>query len=348
MTKDEKFRRIAAALEEWFRRSARVLPWRGTYDPWHVWVSEIMLQQTRMDVVVPYFLRFVRRFPTVASLAAADQEEVLALWSGLGYYRRARLLHAGARAVVERHGGVIPADAPLLRELPGVGVYTAGAIASIAFERREPVVDGNMQRLIARLRMLESPTGSSALHREVSGSARMLVEAAISPRAVNQAAMEVGSLICRPVRPLCSECPLSSECAGLSAGRPEQWPVRRAAARRVAMEIPLFLVREGQRFLLLQSRSPLMGGMFHLPHGNALLDGSLDLSSAVIAGAFVGSFRHAITTRDVEFIVYEAGIQHEANLHETGDARWVSASELPNLPHPSYVRKALALRISGT
>ncbi|MGA7616512.1 MAG: A/G-specific adenine glycosylase, partial [Thermoanaerobaculia bacterium] len=152
---------VAKRLQNWFRKSARDLPWRGRYDPWQVWVSEIMAQQTRIEVVVEYFDGFIARFPDVRSLAAATVDEVLAAWSGLGYYRRARLLHAGAGNVVERFGGEIPSEPDLLRSIPGIGRYTAGAIASIAFGKPAPIVDGNVSRLLGRLYLIDLAPGSA-------------------------------------------------------------------------------------------------------------------------------------------------------------------------------------------
>ena len=175
-----------ALLVPWYRANARALPWRQTRDPWAVWVSEVMLQQTRVDTVVPYYTRFLQRFPTVTALADAAEPDVLALWSGLGYYRRARLLHAGARAVVDRHGGVIPGEAKALRALPGVGDYTAGALGSIAFGLSVPLVDGNVERVLTRAdRLIPASSKVDADIGPISAVQLSLITSASSSRVVS-------------------------------------------------------------------------------------------------------------------------------------------------------------------
>ena len=180
-----------------FDESARALPWRETRDPYAVWVSEIMLQQTRVETVVPYYERFLARFPTPYSLAEADEDTVLAHWSGLGYYRRARLLHAGVREVVAQYGGAVPEDAEARLALPGVGRYTAGAIGSIAFDKPEPVVDGNVTRVLARLLRIDTPVGTTRTPKRLWEEAERLVPTE-RPGDFNQALMELGATVCTP------------------------------------------------------------------------------------------------------------------------------------------------------
>jgi A/G-specific adenine glycosylase len=331
---------LAHAVETWFEANGRDLPWRLSYDPWQVWVSEIMLQQTRMEVVLPYFERFIARYPTVESLAAADEAEVMAAWSGLGYYRRARMLHQGARWIAGRGEGV-PRTPDALQAVPGIGRYTAGAIASIAFEVRAPIVDGNVARLAARLEAFDEPLGSTALLRHEWTWATRLVETAASPRALNQGLMELGARVCRPRAPLCSECPLASLCAAHAKGEQDHYPRKKAAPRSTELYIPLFLVDDGGgRVLLeLQSTGSLMTGMWHLPHGSSeLLPGSDAERFRRIAK--LGSFRHTITHRRIRFELWEAEL---SGIGEGSEASWVAPEELGSLPHPSYVRKALAL-----
>ena len=342
---DNRTGQIAARLELWFESSHRKLPWRVTYDPWQVWVSETMLQQTRMAVVLPYFERFVARFPTVAALAEADEEEVLAAWSGLGYYRRARLLHAAAREVLEKHGGAVPSDPVALRGLPGVGPYTAGAIASIAFGCAIEAVDGNVERVVARLEAVEAPVGTAVFARGVRDTAREIVTAAGSPRSLNQAIMELGALVCTPRSPSCGECPVSFACIAFQRGEPEEWPRRAPRESRRSIVVPLFLVRDDAgRVLLVRGSGRLLGGMYHLPHGSPQLDPGLDLSRAVARGPRIASFRHAITNRSIEFEIYEAETRGgDGALGDVGEAMWIHPGELAGIPHPSYVRKALGL-----
>ncbi|HEX2166809.1 MAG TPA: A/G-specific adenine glycosylase, partial [Longimicrobiales bacterium] len=210
---------IRARLLAFFDASARPLPWRQSRDPYAVWVSEVMSQQTRVETAIPYYQRWLSRFPTVAALADASPDEVLKAWEGLGYYSRARNLHAAARIVRERHGGEVPVQYDALRALPGVGEYTAGAVSSIAFGARRPAVDGNVRRVLARL--LDDPAPSPAMLHAAAGA---LVPAE-RPGDFNQSLMELGATICTPRAPRCRRCPVAGRCAALAAGTQEQRPL---------------------------------------------------------------------------------------------------------------------------
>ncbi len=333
-------RRIARRAEAWFARHRRPLPWRETYDPYQVWVSEVMLQQTRMEVVLPYFERFMARFPTVSRLAAATGDEVAAAWSGLGYYRRAAMLRAAAAEVVTRFGGVVPDTTEALRSLPGVGRYTAGAIASVAWNRREAIVDGNVARIVARLFAIESALGTPALAREAWSRAEALVGACGTPRNFNQALMEIGALICRPRNPSCEACPLRGDCAAFAAGRTGELPHPKTRASQTSLTIALFVITDSRGRVLMQRASgPLMHGMLHLPHGNrGLLDGE---PFAAEKKQRLGAFHHTVTTRRIAFEVWSATAK--GRLSDRGEALWVDPAKLHEHPHPSYVRKALAV-----
>lgn len=289
-----------------------------------------MLQQTRMEVVLRYFEPFLRRFPSIARLAAASSDEVCAAWSGLGYYRRARMLREGAIAVRDDFGGSLPKDATALRKIPGIGRYTAGAIASIAFDQRAPIVDGNVKRLLRRL--CHAKTDEAAWK-----AADDLVANARSPRMCNQALMEIGALICKPSAPDCHRCPLRSDCRAYAAGRTDILPRRQTEMRELRIPLYILVDRRG-RILMRRHSGPLMGGMFHLPHGNGLLLRSCRLP---VAGSRkeIGTFRHTVTNRRITFsVVLLAGNRHLATGY-----RWIDPQSLPGLPHPSYVRKALQL-----
>lgn len=342
MTGDPRAATIARLLEEWFAGNQRELPWRASYDPWLVWVSETMLQQTRMSVVLPYFDSFIRRFPTVESLAQADEEEVLAQWSGLGYYRRARFLHAAARRVVHELDGRIPQDRESLMKLPGVGRYTAGAVAAIAFGEPVEAVDGNVERIASRLDAIEHVAGSAESKNAVAALARRVVEAASSPRVLNQALMEVGALICRPGSPDCGSCPVAGECRAHAAGEPEAYPKKAQQKKATRMRIPLLVIRDAAgRVLLLRGAGTLLNGMFHLPHGSSELDPGLLLTTRK-AGIELGAFRHVITSRSIEFVLYATEPDDlDAPIGDGPEAMWVHPGELSRIPHPSYVRKAL-------
>jgi A/G-specific adenine glycosylase len=320
--------KTARAIERWFARHQRPLPWRETYDPYRVWVSEVMLQQTRMEVVLPYFERFLARFPDLAALAAATDDEVMAAWSGLGYYRRAKMLRAGAADVVARFGGIVPAEVGQLLTIPGIGRYTAGAIASIAFEQRAAIVDGNVARVLSRLFALE---GDAWPH------AQSLVEASRSPRQLNQGLMELGALVCKPRNPACLLCPVRASCVAVATGRVDELPPPKPKKVTRELQVPLYLVRDRRgRVLMRRASGPLMDSMYHLPHGDtSLLDGE---PLAATKGALLGTFRHTVTTRKIEFLLYEATVRGQARGFE-----WIDVEKMHEVPHPSYVKKALKI-----
>lgn len=263
---------IRAALLEWYRLYRRELPWRGVRDPYLIWVSEIMLQQTQVATVRDYYLRWVERFPTVESLASATLDEVLEQWAGLGYYRRARFLHESSQEVVARLGGRLPQSAAGLRKLKGIGPYTAGAIASIAFELPEPVVDGNVERVLARLRAVRGDVKNSALQKLWWRLAARLLDPE-SPGDFNQALMELGATVCTPQSPNCPECPLRAHCHGLQSGSPTDYPApaKRAVQRPVRVrslvitrEAPGEVAGAGRREFLITKRplSGIWGGLW--------------------------------------------------------------------------------------
>ena len=258
-------------LLAWFAREARDLAWRRTQDPYAVWISEAMLQQTRVEVVEPFFARFLARFPSVEALARAPEDDVVAAWSGLGHYRRARAQRAAAAALVVRHGGRFPDTPAEARALPGVGPYTAGAVLSIAYGVRAPVFDGNVARVFARWFALEQPLGSPALARELWSRAEALLPpagaaAAEGPGAWNQAVMELGALVCLPRAPRCDVCPVARHCAARAAGRELELPRRAARRAPVDVRLEVALVARGASILL--ERRPAegrMAGMWELP-----------------------------------------------------------------------------------
>lgn len=256
---------IGGPLLRWYGTHARDLPWRRDPRPYSVWVSEMMLQQTRVEVAIPYYERFLERFPTLSALAGARVEEVLALWSGLGYYRRARALHEGARIVLEKHGGEFPRDVDAALEIPGIGRYTAGAILSIAYDLPVAVVDGNVERVLSRLLRLEGNPKSSA----VAGALRRIAEVSIPPGRAsdfNQALMELGATVCRSTAPRCGSCPLRALCASHRRGDPTEYPRAPAARPTVALYMDALIARRSGR-LLLERRKPgeLLAGLWLFP-----------------------------------------------------------------------------------
>ena len=298
--------------------------------PYHVWLSEVMLQQTRMEVVLPYFERFLARFPTIAALAAASDDDVTSAWSGLGYYRRARMLRAGALAVMDRFGGQLPASVEELLTIPGIGRYTAGAIASIAFDAPAPIVDGNVTRVVARL------FGDD---HDPWNHAEGLVQASKSPRALNQALMELGALICTPRNPTCLICPLSKQCVALATGRVGELPRPKEKKATRELNIALYLIRDRRgRVLMRRESGPLMNDLYHLPHGDTSLLAGPPLDAT--PRQLLGTFRHTVTTRKIEFTVYTADAR---GLRGSKDYEWIDVGDMSEVPHPSYVTKALRL-----
>lgn len=255
---------VALALLDWFRGRERDVPWRGEQDPYRVWVAEVMGQQTRIETVRPYYARFLERFPDIGALARADLDEVLKAWEGLGYYGRARNLHRAAAEIVEARGGSLPRDPEALRELPGIGPYTAGAIASLAFGRPEPAVDGNARRVLSRLFDLEHPTRGA-----LEAVARGLLDAPTDdPAALNQAIMDLGGAVCTPRSPTCPRCPVRSECLALARGTVHDRPPSRRSREIPHRDIAVGIVWKRGR-LLIQRRPEegLLGGLWEFPGG---------------------------------------------------------------------------------
>ena len=257
-----------SALLRWYDANRRDLPWRRTRDPYAIWISEAMLQQTRVETVIPYYERFLARLPDVTALAGAALEDVYELWAGLGYYSRARNLSKAAQDVVERYGGQIPADVEALRTLPGIGRYTAGAVASIAYDRPEPVVDGNVERVLARRLGLRGPVKEPATARRIWDEAARLARGP-RPGDLNQALMELGATLCTPRAPACERCPLTRGCIARAAGDAEAIPrkAQRPAAKRERAAAVL-LLRSGRALVVRRPAGSLLGGFWELPGAN--------------------------------------------------------------------------------
>jgi A/G-specific adenine glycosylase len=244
--------RLRRQLLRWSAKHRRDLPWRRSRDAYRVWISEIMLQQTTVAAVIPYFERFLLRFPTLGALASADEHEVLRLWEGLGYYSRARNLHAAARKVVAEHAGVVPSDVATLRTLPGIGRYTAGAIASFAYDRPAPIVEANTQRVYARLMAFREPADSTVARNAIWAFAERAVPAR-SAGDFNEALMDLGATVCVPVNPRCEECPISSCCQAFREGLQAEIPPPRQRPEPTAVSQAMIAVRRGRRYLLRRS-----------------------------------------------------------------------------------------------
>jgi A/G-specific adenine glycosylase len=315
MPSAEEIRAYRASLVAWYRKAARDLPWRREPTAYRVWVSEVMLQQTRVEAVRGHYGRFLQRFPDLRALAEASEEEVLELWSGLGYYRRARALLAGARFVLERHGGEFPAAEEDALEIPGIGRYTSGAIRSIALGERAPVVDGNVARVLTRYFAVRGVVSRAAVAGGLWKIAALAVVRGV-PGEVNQAQMELGALVCTPASPDCGRCPLASRCAALAqdlVGLLPELPPKRST---VELERTVLLVRQGERVLLRRRRhDELSPGLWDLPgaftgaggdRSGGLLDVERSLPVRVTSLGLLGTVRHAVTYRRIVLRVREA------------------------------------------
>ncbi len=334
--------RFRTLLMEWYGRHARLLPWRGVSNPYHTWVSEVMLQQTRVAAVIEHYEEFLRRFPTIVALALAEEREVLTAWSGLGYYRRARMLHKAAQFVVEELGGVLPPTSTELRTLPGIGEYTCAAIASIAFGESIGVVDGNVERVI--LRLTGRPEDATAAGRGfVQTEAQGLVPEATTgargnaPGDHNQAMMELGATICLPRAPLCLQCPVYAMCVT----RGEHKTLKRVAQKSKKAAYLLSVRKQGTATEVLLERraeaASLMAGMYELP--------PLPMD-AVEGREPLLRVRHAITTTNYYVQVFSPRGRADTALREAvpaavDDLEWVLTKSLPELPLTGLARKVL-------
>jgi A/G-specific adenine glycosylase len=347
--KQASLRRV---LLGWFAREARDLPWRRTSDPYRIWLSEIMLQQTRVEAVIPYYERFLKAFPTVRDLAAAREDAVLKAWEGLGYYSRARNLHKAAKVIVGDHAGQLPETAEQWRQLPGIGPYTAGAIASIASGLAETAVDGNVLRVLSRIFGIGESIDESAT-KELIGS----IAAALLPRkqagAFNQALMDLGARVCIPRRPRCVACPVSRWCDAYRHGIQDQLPVRTAKKAIPHHEIVVAVVRRNGRYLIgKRPTSGLLGGLWEFPggkiepgetHEQALVrEVREETGLEVSVGACIATVDHAYSHFAVTLHVYACeAIAGRARAHFHSELKWVLRSQLDGYAFPAANRRFL-------
>ncbi len=318
------------------------MPWRATRDPFRIWVAEVMLQQTTVQAVIPYYERWRRLFPDLKTLARASRQKVLRAWQGLGYYERARNLHEAARAVVRKFGGRLPEDEGTLRSLPGFGPYTAAAVASIAFGRPAPVLDANVRRLVMRLENLSGRPGPSS-DRQVLD----FLKARLPRRGAgdfNQAVMELGALVCRPRNPLCLRCPLRASCRAARAGRQELIPPPRRTTTRKIEAVVAVIRKDGRLLVQKRSAGRLLADLWEFPGGKRKRRESLDralrrevreeLGVEVVSSRLLTSVTHAYTQFLVRLHAFEVVPDREPSLVR-GRQRWVSLRGLRSYPLPS-------------
>ena len=317
-------RRILA----WYLKNKRDLPWRSTRDPYRIWVSEIMLQQTRVAAVVPYYDRFLGRFPDVAALASAPEQDLLAAWAGLGYYSRARNLHRAAKKILELGG--FPRDYPTIRGLPGVGDYTAAAIASIAFEMPHAAVDGNAFRVLSRLYGEGGNVDSEVVRKRLRSLAKSLIDPR-RPGEFNQSLMELGATVCLPQRPQCLLCPVAIECVAHQTGRENELPLKSASPRPIEEEKQLLVIERAGMILAWRrpADSARMAGFWELPE-------RADVPRARVQ-KHVARFRHTIVNTNYSCDVFRAALVRPPKKFE-----WLPKNKLHEVPLSTAAKKALA------
>jgi A/G-specific adenine glycosylase len=336
-------RQLRRSLLAWFDRCRRDLPWRRSRDPYRIWVSEIMLQQTQVATVIPYFERFLEAFPTVEALAAAPEQLVLRLWEGLGYYRRARDLHRAAQRVAADYGGRLPEEPALLHTLPGIGRYTVGAILSQAFDRRLPILEANSQRVLCRLFGRRDDPRHGPARRWLWAVAEALLPIR-RVGAFNQALMELGALICTPAAPRCGECPISEYCEAFRLGIQQQIPDRPAPREPIGIQEAAVVVHHRRRVLFVQR--PQQGrwaGLWEFPHAPLEAGESHEEAAARLLRQLTGlqaevgsellTLRHSVTHHRITLVCFEAQYQagkFQSTFYRCG--RWVKPADLPAFP----------------
>jgi len=340
-------------LLAWYAAHRRVLPWREDPRPYHVWISEMMLQQTQVKTVLPYFDRFIRAFPTVEAFAAADLQTVLKLWEGLGYYARVRNMHKAAQVVVSDWNGELPADYIALQTLPGVGPYTAAAITSIAFNQPHPVVDGNVLRVFARFWGVDDDIRGTKVQTSFVDRLTPVIEPVQDRSAFNQAVMELGALVCKPRNPVCEGCPLQRWCEAHAKGLTATLPVRPTRKPVPHMDVAACVIRRGPRILIARRRpDQMLGGLWEFPGGKqepgetleqtAVREIDEEIGIHIRVRRQLGAIRHAFSHFKMTLHVFECTpVKGRARAVTVDAVKWVSIPELRTYPFPAADQKII-------
>jgi A/G-specific adenine glycosylase len=342
-------------LFAWYRRNQRLLPWRETNDPYHIWISEIMLQQTQVDTVIPYYHRFLKAFPTVSSLARAPLQNVLKIWENLGYYSRARNIHAAARLIVEKFDGRIPDNLEVIQTLPGVGQYTAGAILSIAYGQVLPAVDGNVRRILCRLFAIRKPVDDAQVQKQLQILAASLIPAKY-PGDFNQALMDLGATICKAKNPDCSRCPIANLCQAQLHDLQNVLPITRKTPAIPHRQAVAAVIRNSKGMLLFVQRptSGLLASLWKLPGGFIIagedMEKSLrrsvkeELGISIRPGKHLASVNHTYTHFRITLQAYECRLlKGTPKLIGCQNWRWASLTDLKKLPLSKIDRMLLEM-----
>lgn len=342
----DRSQRIRSRLLAWSGRQKRDLPWRGTRDPYRIWVSEVMLQQTTVSAVRARYEGFLSRFPDLASLARAREDSVLSAWSGLGYYARARNMRLAARRIVREHRGEVPRDPDRLRGLPGFGEYTAGAVACLAFGSPAPAADANVTRVLSRLDALEGTVGTTALRDAVRDRAGRLLSSG-SPGQLLAALMDLGQLVCFARRPECGACPLVADCLARRRGSQEDFPRRRKKPRSVEVFLAAACARRDGRVLLARRRGSFLSGLWEFPSADApsrraasrKLASKARLLGLDLASRAIGTTRHSVVNRRLSVEVFPATPIKNRRSPIPESLRWFTARQLQHAAIPTLTRK---------
>lgn len=342
---------LAKRLLNWYGQNKRALPWRESEDPYIVWVSEIMLQQTRVETVIPYFQRWMKRFPTIAELAQASEQDVLVIWEGLGYYRRARNLHRAAQIVLTEYDGKLPANVDLLRKLPGIGEYTAAAIASIAYGLDEAAIDGNIRRVLSRLYDVMDPIGTPDTERQLRSLAESLLPAGFAGD-FNQALMDLGASICTSRNPRCAECPLHDFCQAYALDVVEDRPVINTRPKVPHYKVTAAVIQRDEKVLIAQRPfDGLLGGLWEFPGGKLLPGEDLvsclkreireELDVDIRVGGSMGVYQHAYTHFRITLHAFACELNNgdEPSTKQVRDICWINPKALQDYPMGKIDRK---------
>lgn len=340
-------------LISWYLANQRDLPWRKTTNPYHIWVSEVMLQQTQVNTVLPYYSRFLQCFPSLDHLARAGLQDVLKIWEGLGYYARARNLHRAAAMVLNHHHGIVPDSWEDFRKLPGVGDYIAAAVLSIAFEKPYPVVDGNVKRVLGRLLLLEEPVNKPTSLKIFRKAVDRLLPAR-NPGTFNQAMMELGALICKPQQPLCSQCPIQKMCLAQATGRVGEYPKKLKRSPTPRFKIAVGVVFKKGRVLITRRKPEgLLGGLWEFPGGKikdderaeetCIREINEETNLKVAVDSHLSTIKHAYTHFKIVMDVFCCRyISGRVKLNGPVDHRWIKLDELDAYPFPKANHKFFA------
>jgi len=339
----EKARRIRHYLMRWYATHQRRLPWRDTSDPYRIWLSEVMLQQTQVKTVIPYYHRFLKRFPTLKDLARGDLQGVLKMWEGLGYYARARNLHRAAGMVADEHDGRIPDQWEEFHKLPGVGEYTASAVQSLAFGHPHAVVDGNVK--LARLFLISEPVNKPAVYKELKALATRLMDRE-RPGTFNQAIMELGALVCKPASPECGRCPVQGDCGGFQENRVNELPKKERRKPVPTVHMTAGVIRKKSNVLITRRKPEgLLGGLWEFPGGELQKGEDAAVGCVRAIRETTGLRKHAYTHLKIRLDVFYCRVLPGSRVRLNGpvDFRWIKLKDLDVYAFPKANKKFMHL-----